>query len=64
MCHIKRGKCSVSAFVRTADNSDYDHENDFIDENSQDNKLDNDLFHSNTSLPIVTEDSDAFFEMN
>ena len=46
------------------DDSDCNHENDFINENSQDNKLDNDVFNSNTSLPIIKEYSDAFFPTN
>ena len=61
MCHIKRDKCTVSAFGWTADNSDYNHENDFMRLNDQDNNFDNDLF---TSLPIVTEDNDACMEIN
>ena len=61
MCHIKRHKCAISSFGWIADDSDCNHENDFIDPNDQDNKVDNDLF---TSLPIITEDSDDCMEMN
>ena len=63
-CLIRRDKCSMSAFDCTSAASDDDHEKNVINEKAQDNMIEYNLLHSNTSLPNIAEGNDAFFQTN
>ena len=62
--HIRRDRCSMSAFCWASDASDCNHEKNYTDVKAKNKKLDDNTLQSNTSLPSIADDNDLFFLKN